>query len=312
MSLILINIFVILLLIWANFNSISYFIGYIIGDNKKKMDNKTNINKHNNGGKLKDTGFKNIIKNGIKKIKAFFKIDSLNKVAFLLVLLIIDVLFLIPLNKIWLFVLEEIGIFLIFYILLNNLNKTFELFKLIYGQLYFTFMAIYAYLLFWQNDIKDFDFNNYIFLIVVTILICMLTVSITLYYRAKNKLYKRLHFVFCVSNILVLLILILSYMGYGFMYYNLKESKIESHKAKLNVKGQINVINMFPIFVSYALDNLTAKVNVKIGNSNIHETISTAKIYFVLMCRAFITTYIALVFAFVSNSLFSRGGKNKN
>lgn len=261
---------------------------------------------------LRKYNFKSIMTELFETAKNFFKDNILYKSANILYVIYYICFWILYLNGIWNFILIELLIFISFLVLVINLKNNYEILKLLLGQVYITFMLIYSYFLFWHKDITNYSFNNYMFLVVVSFIIGMLILSIVLYYSTSKILFRRLHFICCLLNTVIFLIYILIYMGYGFIYYDLLENNITINDVKFNVKEHINKQNMHSIFISYALDNLTDKIGVTVGNSSIYKSISTEKIYFILMCKGFISTYIALVFAFISNSLFSRGGKDKN
>ena len=137
----------------------------------------------------------------------------------------------------------------------------------------------------------------------MTILILSLYNSISLYYSShENKIYKGLHLLCCYINISLVCVLMFTYIGYGFMVYNMKNQNLD--KPLLNITGSQNLLNTIVTFISYGLDNLSQESGIKLIKAKTSKFINIHELIFSLVSKIFLSTYIALVLTFLGNTLF--------
>lgn len=258
--------------------------------------------------KERQDNVKTILNKTLKSnFKDIFIINSLNKLVLFICLFLTILMLNFTFNKIWVFICIEFILLLMFFSLNTMLQNTKDSLK-IFSLIYFSTLVIYITLLNVNNEATRVDFNIYTYFISISMLIGLLVISIILYYRASSELYKLLHFILCILNILILFIIILNYIGYGFLYY---ESIYNVNKGKMIFQSN-NFKILFLNNISSALNNINNKIDyVGVENEGFGQ-IKYQEMLFALFSKGFVSTYIALVFAFISNSLFSRSGKDKN
>lgn len=145
----------------------------------------------------------------------------------------------------------------------------------------------------------------------MTLLVLSLYISISVYYSVDNEKIKLIHLVFCYLNIILVCLIMFSYIGYGFMIYDIKELNLGTNEGSLNVKGPENIISQIAVLISYGVDHLSQGSGIEIKKSNHLRSINSNKIIFSLVSKVFVSTYIALVLTFLGNTLFKeneRGG----
>lgn len=95
------------------------------------------------------------------------------------------------------------------------------------------------------------------------------------------------------------------------MIYESKNLNLKANEGVLNINGSENVLNTFAILISYGLDNLSQGSGIELSKTHETKDINTNEIVFSLVCKIFISTYLALVLAFLSNTLFNKVDNRK-
>jgi hypothetical protein len=239
-----------------------------------------------------------------------FEIDSFIKAFIFSIIFIIIFLNIFNIKPIR-FILVELLIIIITIIIVQKLKNKGELFKLLFGQLVFTSVFAIIAIAFFQSDLENNEFKIPIFLIATTLLISPLFISLNMYYSASNSIYSVINFILCLINIIVIFFLMLTYMGYGFMFYKLQDLHVNVNDGRVNVYKQITLRNGFFVLVTYGLDRLS-NIHIQVGGKSVKESIGFGTLLFSLISRTIVSTYVALVFAFITNTLVNRSGKNKN
>lgn len=257
---------------------------------------------------LKGISIKKIINCFIK----LFKLDSTFKKIVFIDLLVILILNLFNYNKFINFLLLEIIIVTSYFAIISYMKNETEIYQLLFGQFFLPLLIVIVYLQIFVVSADKYELNMYIFVIVITLLIFSVYSSINFYYNANSQKYIKLNLIGCVINIILTSLIIFCYIGYGFMIFDMNAINVSQKNLIININKKTNDLEFFATYIAYALDNLTTKIGIKISDSSRIKDIDSERMLFTLFCRAVVTTYIALVFAFISNSLFSRSGKDKN
>lgn len=236
----------------------------------------------------------------------FFIINSWKKFNFIISVFLIFILINFNINDLIRFILIEFILIFSASVFLSFLKKEQGFKRLIMWQLYILLlgivMAIEAFLI----DLEHQNISLPIFYITMTILILLLYISISLYYNEKNNKFKLWHLLFCYVNIGFVCVIMFTYIGYGFIIYESKNLNLEANEGVLNINGSENVLNSFAVLISYGLDNLSQTSGIELSKTHETKNINTNEIVFSLVCKIFISTYLALVLAFLSNTLFNK------
>jgi hypothetical protein len=251
--------------------------------------------------------------NKMSKKKLFINIFKMNSyIKIFIVSIIFIIIFLNIFNtKPVRFILVELLITITTIVIIQMLKNTDGLFKILFGQIVLTFIFAIIAIGFFQLDLEYNEFKIPIFLIAITLLISPLFISLNMYYSASNSIYKVIHFILCLINIIAIFFLMLTYIGYGFMFYKLQDLHVNVNDGRVNVYNQITLRNGFFVLVTYGLDRLS-NIHIQVGGKSVKESIGFGTLLFSLISRTIVSTYVALVFAFITNALVNRSGKDKN
>ncbi|MCD8895345.1 MULTISPECIES: hypothetical protein [Mammaliicoccus] len=241
----------------------------------------------------------------------FFIINSWKKFNFIISVFLIFILINFRLNDLLRFILIEIILIIIALAFLGFLKKEGRFEKVIIGQLYIPLIEIVIAIKFFLIDLEHQNISLPIFYITMTILILSLYISISLYYSEKSSKFKLWHLLCCYLNIGFVCVIMFTYIGYGFMIYESKNLNLKANEGVLNINGSENVLNTFAILISYGLDNLSQGSGIELSKTHETKDINTNEIVFSLVCKIFISTYLALVLAFLSNTLFNKVDNRK-
>lgn len=304
---ILILLCLIILLILGNFEKIIYLYYLLISTVKFNL---SRMNLQRNIKKGEDKSKKVYSMNGFEIFTYIFKIDSSIKLYIFSIIFIILFLNLFEIKAIR-FILVEILIVIITINIIQFLKNSSEIFKMLFGHWVFTIVYIFITITFFQLDLENNEFSIPIFLMATTLLIAPLFISLNIYYSASNRIYRMIHFILCLINIIVIFFLMLTYIGYGFMFYELKDLHVNVNNGRVNVYNQITERNGFLVLITYGLDKLS-NIDIQVGGKDIKESIGFGMLLFSIVGRTIVSTYVALVFAFITNTLVSRGSKDKN
>ncbi|WP_279526009.1 hypothetical protein [Staphylococcus gallinarum] len=241
-----------------------------------------------------------------------FTINSWRKLGFLIVIILVLILINFKLNDLIKFIfLEYIMIFLAI-LLLSFLKKEHQSIKIFFGQLYIPFLGVFGALEIFLIDLDRQEISFHIFYIFMTTLMLSLYISISLYYSVDNKNFKLIHMLFCYLNMGLVCVIMFTYIGYGFMVYDIKNQNLKPNEGILNIKGPENLLNYTAVFISYGLDNLSQGSGIVISKTKEVKFINTNEILFGLVSKVFVSTYIALVLAFLGNTLFNKSKSSKD
>jgi len=241
----------------------------------------------------------------------FFIINSWKKFNFIISIFLIFILINFRINNLLRFILIEFILIFSASVFLSFLKKEQEFKKLIMGQLYIPLIGIVIAINIFLIDLEHQNISLPIFYITLTILILSLYISISLYYSEKINKFKLFHLFCCYLNICFVCVIMFTYIGYGFMIYESKNLNLEANEGVLNINGSENVLNSFAVLISYGLDNLSQTSGIELSKTHETKNINTNEIVFSLVCKIFISTYIALVLAFLSNTLFNKDNNIK-
>lgn len=298
----IISLIILFIIVCANLKTVFNF--FIRGlDNFKKIFNKNTFS-------LSTNNVKESISN--LSIGEILKLNSINKFGFTIVLILLILFNSGFFNKYINFVFLELIIILIYLMLINLFNSEDEITRIVFGQLMTPFIALFLYLTALIKLIDNQSFKMNIFILILTFIILSLYSSIVSYYNSKEKTYKGLNLIGCICHVVFTSFILFSYIGVGFMFFDKDSFHTSTKNLFINVKGEQNGINSFGVILSYGLDKLTDSSGIQITSVKPKKEVNASELVFSIISRAFVTTYIALVFAFISNSLFSRGGKDKN
>lgn len=240
-----------------------------------------------------------------------FIINSWKKFNFIISVFLIFILINFNINNLIRFILIEFILIFSASVFLSFLKKEQGFKKIIMGQLYIPLIGIVMAI---ENFLIDLEHQNIslpIFYITMTILILLLYISISLYYNEKSNKFKLKHLFWCYVNIGIVCVIMFTYIGYGFMIYESKNLNLEADEGVLNINGSENVLNTFAVLISYGLDNLSQTSGIELSKTHETKNINTNEIVFSLVCKIFISTYLALVLAFLSNTLFNKVNNSK-
>lgn len=240
------------------------------------------------------------------------KLNSANKFGFTIVLILLILLSSGYFDKYINFVFIELIIILTYLMFINLFNSDDEITRIFFGQVMAPAIALGYYLPAFDNLMENQTFEINTFIIFLTFIILSLYSSIVSYYNSKEKMFRELNLIGCICHIVFTSLILFSYIGVGFMFFDKESYNTDLKNLFINIKGKQNEINSFGVILSYGLDKLTDSSGIQITNVKSKEEVNADKLVFSIISRAFVTTYIALIFAFVSNSLFSRSGKDKN
>lgn len=241
-----------------------------------------------------------------------FTINSWRKLGFLIVIILVLILINFKLNDLIKFIfLEYIMIFLAI-LLLSFLKKEHQSIKIFFGQLYIPVLGVFGALEIFLIDLDRQEISFHIFYIFMTTLMLSLYISISLYYSVDNKNFKLIHMLFCYLNMGLVCVIMFTYIGYGFMVYDIKNQNLKPNEGILNIKGPENLLNYTAVFISYGLDNLSQGSGIVISKTKEVKFINTNEILFGLVSKVFVSTYIALVLAFLGNTLFNKSKSSKD
>ena len=186
---------------------------------------------------------------------------------------------------------------LITYLILEFLKHQSYVSQLIIGQFYVPFISIIIVFQIFIFEIEKYKFTLSIFYFTLNVFILSLYISTYTFYKSENGKIKLLNCILCYFNIILVCVMLFTYMGYGFMIYEINNQTSNLHNLQFNIKGKQNVINTFACFVSYGIDNVNKDIGVTLtpGKS---KDIKTNEILFRLTCKIYVSTYIALVLSF--------------
>ncbi|WP_436860720.1 hypothetical protein [Mammaliicoccus lentus] len=204
------------------------------------------------------------------------------------------------------FIILEFLIIFLAMIVLGILKKEKQVKKILFGQLYVPLIGIILAIEIFVIDLERSDISLNIFYITMTILVISLYVSISMYHSTDNKRFKLIHLVFSYMNIGLVCVIMFTYIGYGFMIFESKNLNLSTNEGTLNINGTKNSLNNIAIFISYGLDNLSQVSGIEIVKNKCNKCVNIEEVVFGLVSKVFISTYIALVLAFLGNTLFKK------
>lgn len=241
-----------------------------------------------------------------------FIINSWKKLGLLIVVILFLILINFRLNNLIRFIFLEFIMIFIAILLLSFLKKEHQFIKIFFGQLYIPLFGIWGALAIFLIGLNRQEINFHIYYIFMTTLMLSLYISISLYYNVENKNFKLIHMLFCYLNIGLVCVIMLTYIGYGFMLYDIKKQNLKPNEGILNIKGPENSLNYISVLISYGLDNLSQGSGIIIAKTKEVKFINTNEILFGLVSKVFVSTYIALVLAFLGNTLFNKSKNSKD
>ncbi|MBF7020978.1 hypothetical protein [Staphylococcus kloosii] len=304
-----VSVVILLFIICANFKNMIKIFNEFLDEIKRpfnKIKSSLSINE------IKKS-FRNLSKDKILNLMHNkLKLNSVNKFGFTIVLILLILLSSGYFDKYINFVFIELIIIFTYLMFINLFNSDDEITRIFFGQVMAPAIALGYYLPAFNNlmDNQTFEINT--FIIFLTFIILSLYSSIISYYNSKRKIFRVLNLTGCIMHILITSIILFSYIGVGFMFFDMNSFHSNTNNLFINVKGEQNKINSFGVVLSYGLDKITDSSGIQITSVKTKDEVYANGLVFSIISRAFVTTYIALVFAFISNSLFSRSGKDKN
>lgn len=304
-----VSVVILLFIICANFKNMIKIFNEFLDEIKRpfnKIKSSLSINE------IKKS-FRNLSKDKILNLMHNkLKLNSVNKFGFTIVLILLILFSSGYFDKYINFVFIELIIIFTYLMFINLFNSDDEITRIFFGQVMAPAIALGYYLPAFNNlmDNQTFEINT--FIIFLTFIILSLYSSIISYYNSKRKIFRVLNLTGCIMHILITSIILFSYIGVGFMFFDMNSFHSNTNNLFINVKGEQNKINSFGVVLSYGLDKITDSSGIQITSVKTKDEVYANGLVFSIISRAFVTTYIALVFAFISNSLFSRSGKDKN
>lgn len=239
-----------------------------------------------------------------------FTINSWKKLGLLIVVILFFILINFKLNNLIRFIFLEFIMIFIAILLLSFLKKEHQFIKIFFGQLYIPLLGIWGALGIFLIGLDRQEINFHIYYIFMTTLMLSLYISISLYYNVDEKNFKLIHMLFCYLNMGLVCVIMFTYIGYGFMVYDIKNQNLKPNEGILNIKGPENLLNYIAVFISYGLDNLSQGSGIIISKTKEVKFINTNEILFGLVSKVFVSTYIALVLAFLGNTLFNKSKRD--
>src|SRR5699024_7592812 len=239
-------------------------------------------------------------------LNKIFIINSWKKLGIVIFMILVFILNNFKLNDFIRFIILEFLIIFLAMIVLGILKKEKQVKKILFGQLYVPLIGIILAIEIFVIDLERSDISLNIFYITMTILVISLYVSISMYHSTDNKRFKLIHLVFSYMNIGLVCVIMFTYIGYGFMIFESKNLNLSTNEGTLNINGTKNSLNNIAIFISYGLDNLSQVSGIEIVKNKCNKCVNIEEVVFGLVSKVFISTYIALVLAFLGNTLFKK------